>query len=153
MDESEELLDRSYEKLDSAELLLDNGFYADCVNRAYYAMFYAARSLLALKEIYPKTHSGVIKKLGLEFVTTGYLDKVAVRAIANAKEDREDADYGIFVGISREEAEDILNDASNFVEKVVKAEELLGKNSKKRIDIPLQPPPIPKKKLIYALGL
>ena len=127
MGESKELLDRSYEKLASAKLLFENSFYADCVSRAYYAMYYAARSLLALKEIYPKTHSGVIRTLGLEFVTKGYLDEVSGRAIATAKEDREDADYGVVIGITSEEAKETLNDAKIFIEKIVKAEELLKK--------------------------
>ena len=127
MDESQELLKRGYEKLRSARVLFENELYDDCVSRAYYSMFYAARSLLAMKDIYPKTHGGVIKMLGLEFVTSGYLDEVTARAIATAKEDREEADYGILISISREEAEQALTDAEGFLSKIEEAEELLGK--------------------------
>jgi len=87
-------------------------------------MFYAARSLLALKKIYPKTHGGVIRALGLEFVTKGYLDEISGRAIANAKENREEADYGILLSMSREETERTLDDAEDFIEKVERASHL-----------------------------
>ena len=115
LDESKELLVRSHEKLRSARLLFENQFYGDCVSRAYYAMFYAARSLLSFRKIYPRTHGGVIRILGLEFVTRGYLDEISGRAIATAKENREEADYGIISGMCREEAERTLIDAEDIV--------------------------------------
>ena len=126
MDESAELLKRSYDKFKSAQVLFDNGLYEDSVSRSYYSMLFAARSLLAMKEIYPKTHGGIIKMLGLEFVTTGYLDEVAGRAIATAKEDREEADYGILTSITKEEAEETLNDAKDFIHKIEEAEKHLN---------------------------
>ncbi len=36
---------------------------ADSTNEAYYTMFHAAKALLALKNIYPKTHQGVVYSL------------------------------------------------------------------------------------------
>jgi len=132
LDESKELLDKGYEKLESAKLLFENGFFADCVSRAYYGMIYAARSLLALKKIHPKSHQGVIRILGLEFVTKGYLDEISGRAIATAKEDREDADYGIGINITKEEAKRVLKDAEEFIEKIVDAQKILKKEARKQ---------------------
>jgi uncharacterized protein (UPF0332 family) len=132
LDESKKLLEKAYEKLDSAKLLFENKFYADCVSRAYYCMIFAARSLLALKKIHPKSHQSVIRILGLEFVTKGYLDEISGRAIATAKEDREDADYGIGINITKEEAERVLNDAEEFITKVVDAQKILKKELKKQ---------------------
>jgi len=90
--ESEALLERSFEKLEVAKFLFENGYYSDSVSRAYYAMFFAARALLALKKIYPKTHRGTTTQIGLEFVNKGYLDMVYAKALATAQEDREDAE-------------------------------------------------------------
>jgi uncharacterized protein (UPF0332 family) len=132
LDEAKEHLAKGYEKIESAKLLFKNGFYADCVSRAYYGMIYAARSLLALKKIHPKSHQGVIRILGLEFVTKGYLDEISGRAIATAKEDREDADYGIGVEITKEEAEKVLGDAEDFIAKVVEAQKVIKSELKKQ---------------------
>ena len=94
-------------------------------------MIFAARSLLALRKIHPKSHQSVIRILGLEFVTKGYLDEISGRAIATAKEDREDADYGIGIKITKEEAKRVLSDAEEFIVKVVEAQKILKSESEK----------------------
>ena len=35
----------------NAKMCFDNGFYRDCINRSYYAVFYAIRAVLALESI------------------------------------------------------------------------------------------------------
>lgn len=65
MKEWEKHLERAEEKLRSANLLFENKMFADAISEAYYAMFHAAKALLALKGIYPKTHAGVVSQFGL----------------------------------------------------------------------------------------
>ena len=55
---------------EEARLLLTSGFYRGAASRAYYSMFHAARALLAAKNIAPKKHAGVLRMLGLEFVSS-----------------------------------------------------------------------------------
>ncbi len=45
------------EKLSVAEYLLKGKFYKDSMSRSYYSMFFAAKALLATKEIYSESHS------------------------------------------------------------------------------------------------
>lgn len=55
MDElTELLLLKADEKLEIAKLLIDQGYYADSICKSYYAMFYAAKALLANKGLFPK---------------------------------------------------------------------------------------------------
>jgi uncharacterized protein (UPF0332 family) len=68
-------MERAHEKLAVAKRLLAEDFYADAVSRAYYAMFYAARTLLAERDVYPKTHRGVILQFGLLFVKPGQFER------------------------------------------------------------------------------
>lgn len=68
----------------------------------------------------------------MEFVTKGYLDEISGRAIATAKEDREDADYGIGIKITKEEAKRVLKDAEEFIEKIVDAQKILKKEARKQ---------------------
>ena len=44
----------------NAKMCLENGFYRDCINRSYYAVFYAIRAVLALESIDFKRHKDVV---------------------------------------------------------------------------------------------
>lgn len=79
----------------AAEYLLKGGYYNDAVSRAYYAMFYAARALLASHDLHPKGHKGLIIQFGLEFVKKGFIEETYGRALSYAKERRETVDYNI----------------------------------------------------------
>lgn len=115
MDEKQILMERAHEKLKVATSLFVTGFYSDAVSRAYYAMFYAARALLSEKNIYPKTHRGVISQFGLKFVKEGEYEKEIFDLFARAQEDREEADYGLLSEIEEEEAKKIIEGADKFL--------------------------------------
>lgn len=68
-------LQRSEEILEEARVLLAAGHRRGAVDRHYYAMFHAARALLALKGMDSSKHSGVIAMFNREFVKTGELPK------------------------------------------------------------------------------
>ena len=114
-------IENAEEKLEAAEYLLRGRFYNDAASRAYYSMFYSARALLSLKEIYPKAHKGVILKFGLEFVKKGFVEAVYGRALSHAKDRREVADYDIEKNIREEEAESIVEDAEKFLVRIKEA--------------------------------
>lgn len=126
----EKLLGKAENKLKAAKHLFAGGFYDDAVSRAYYAIFYAARALLSLKKIYPKTHKSVISQFGLEFVKSGFVEKIYGKIISYAKDRREEADYGITTEIMKEEAEDILKSAEKFIQNVKTAREVMDKTTK-----------------------
>ena len=116
----EKYLEKAWESLNSAECLLRGGYYNDCVSRAYYAMFFGAKALLSLKKIYPKKHSGVITKFGLEFVKNGFIESNYGHKLTLAKELRERADYDIDRKITEDEAKDIFESGQEFLEKIEK---------------------------------
>jgi uncharacterized protein (UPF0332 family) len=124
------LIEKAITKLESAEYLFDGGYFEDAASRAYYAMYYGARALLALRDIYPKTHGGLISKFGLQYVKEGYLDVIHGRAIAQAKDIRESADYGVGIEISEEEAKDVIENAKSFLDKVQNVIEEINSDKK-----------------------
>lgn len=67
--------EKSLELLEVSELNLNNGFYADSINRSYYAVFHAANALLLKKGIFAKTHAGTIREFGLNYVVNADFDK------------------------------------------------------------------------------
>jgi uncharacterized protein (UPF0332 family) len=102
--------------LEAAKTLFENGFYADAVSRAYYAMFFAARALLSERNIYPKTHRGLISQFALEFVKTSEFRKEIFYLFTRAQEDREEADYGLFTETDEKEAKIIITAAETLLE-------------------------------------
>lgn len=80
-------------------------------------MFTAARSLLAAKEMWPRTHRGVVSQFGLSFVKEGFVADLEFKAFAEAKERREEVDYESR-RVSEEEADQVLGDAASFIESV-----------------------------------
>lgn len=116
-------MERAAQKLTVARRLFEDGFYSDAVSRAYYAMFYAARALLAEKGVYPKTHRGAIAQFGLEFVKAGKFERDLFDLFAHAQEEREEADYGLLSIVEEEEeARKIIEGAERFVKACEKYE-------------------------------
>ena len=103
----------------SARLLLDAGDVDGACNRAYYAMFDAARAaLLASSAPVPsdvgRTHSGLISAFSLHLVKNGPIAVEHGRALNRAEEIRLIADYkGDSVEIS--DAADMVETAEAFV--------------------------------------
>ena len=67
-------LESAREKLSAAEDLLEKRHYKDSVSRSYYAIFTAARALLATKRLDSSKHSGVIALFNQHFVKRDYGD-------------------------------------------------------------------------------
>lgn len=118
-----ERLDKAEERIKAAEYLLKEGFYQDSISRSYYGMYHAAKALLEQEDITAKTHSGLIRMIGKEFVKTGKIEESLGKAFSMAEEDRETADYNIEIDFDREEAKERLEDAKRFLEK---AKEILN---------------------------
>ncbi len=111
-------LEEAEEKLDSAKLLLQNGYFKDAVSRAYYCMYNAARALLLTKDMSPKTHKGLISKFGEEFMKMEDDAKNYAAILHKAEDLREMADYGVYKEISRDMAESVVDDAELFLKKI-----------------------------------
>lgn len=114
-------LKESREKLESAKILLENRKYKDSVSRSYYAMFTAARALLATKNLDSAKHSGIISLFNQHFVKEKIVNSTCGKILAEAKGIREETDYGDFVIVSREEAKAQIKNAEMLISEVVKA--------------------------------
>jgi len=124
LDEIKALLEKAENRLEVARSLFENGYYGDAVSRAYYCMFFAAKALLLAKNISAKTHRGLIRKFGLEFVNKNLIEECYGRALRIAEELREEADYSISRKISEEEAKSVIDDAGMFLDRIEQMIEL-----------------------------
>jgi len=116
-------LESAREKLSAAKDLLENQHYKDSVSRSYYAIFTAARALLAIRQLDSSKHSGVIALFNQHFVKNCLICKDASKWLERAKLYREQADYGDFYIVSREEAEVQIQSATQFIKEVENAVE------------------------------
>jgi hypothetical protein len=108
-------LERAEASLRSAELLLQEGLYRDSASRAYYAMFHAARALLASKDSHPRTHGGVLREVSRSFVQPGLLDRSFAGDLGYALQLRQRADYEDDLVVTEADARDVLERARRFV--------------------------------------
>lgn len=114
-------LEQAQTAINDAKFLLDgNRSPQSIVNRAYYAMFYAALALLQRIGKVPSKHTGVISLFDTEFVLKGSLNKELSKSFHKSFELRQVSDYKTFKPISKEKAEETLNNAVCFVEAVAK---------------------------------
>jgi uncharacterized protein (UPF0332 family) len=118
MTELRDLIEKAERFLHTAEYALGTGDYDSCASRGYYAMFLMAEAALLTKELTGSSHKGVISLFGEHFVRTGVLEKHLGKAINLAYRKRIIGDYGVDRAVSKEEAEDLLEAARDFVGKV-----------------------------------
>lgn len=108
--------------VESAQLLLGAGDIDGACNRAYYAMFDAARAALIVSRspVPPeiaKTHSGLISAFSLHLVKSGRVSVELGKALNKADELRVLADYkGDQVG--KDDAAWVVSQARNFVQEM-----------------------------------
>lgn len=114
-------IDKAHINLKDAEDMFKQGKYGLTINRSYYAILSASRSLLILKGIDTASHDGAKTMLSLHFVKEDYLPKNVIDSFRILLARRTDVDYGDFSETSVEEAEDSLNKAREFVSQVENA--------------------------------
>lgn len=108
-------MSRARECLEDARLLFANGRYRSTANRAYFAAFYAARALLALKGLDASRHSGVISLLNREYVKAGLLRTDRGRALQRLFDARAEGDYRDLIVVEQSQAEALLDLAQGFL--------------------------------------
>jgi len=114
----ERSIQRAEERIQEAKILLEKDHYGGAISRAYYGFFEAAHALLITKGISAKTHAGVIALFSLHFVKSDKIPVKFIRFFKQAKEAREEADYGFLKEFTREEAGDIIETAEEFIKEI-----------------------------------
>ena len=103
--------------LEAAAFNLEEGFYGTAINRAYYAIFYAASGLLWTQGISRSKHSGVIAAFRQYFVKPGLIETEYSDLYGDVMDSRLDSDYDITYDADPAVARTCLEDARRFVER------------------------------------
>ncbi len=124
----DELWRKARGSADSARLLFEEGHPEDACNRAYYAMFNAARALLANRGVGPadvRTHASVWRLFSLHYIKDGPLNAELGRALAQAGRARNQADYSPIL-VEAETVQDVMRSLDQFMQM---AETMLAESS------------------------
>ena len=113
-------LSKAKSDLNDARKTLELEMYETTANRSYYAIFHAARALLALDGQDYKKHSGVISNFQRNYIKTEIFDKTMSNIIKTAFDMRTDSDYEDFYVISKEDVSRQVEEAEYFINNIEK---------------------------------
>jgi uncharacterized protein (UPF0332 family) len=109
------LLHKARRGLDAAQEHIAHGDFDFAVSRVYYALFHAATALLRLRQMSLSRHSAVIAAFGHEFVVSGLFGREHHKALIEAFELRQLADYSPVIGVGEQTARRLLDRAAAFL--------------------------------------
>jgi uncharacterized protein (UPF0332 family) len=111
-------LTKSNEAFEDAKLLAQNGSWNSCVNRLYYACYYAVSALLLKNDITTQTHSGCKTQFGMHFVKIGKVSIVQGRLYADLMDWRQKGDYGDMFDFDKETVEPLFEPIEAFLKTI-----------------------------------
>lgn len=106
------------ETLANAKMCMDNQFYRDCINRSYYAAFYAVKAVLATESIDFKRHKDAVGYFNKNYVATDKFSRDLGKKLGRLKMLREESDYSDFFIASKEDAEKQYQAAAYIIDEV-----------------------------------
>lgn len=113
---AQDMMSKAEQAAASAKVLLDTGDADGACNRAYYAMFDAARAaLLASGHEVGRTHKGLLQAFSDQLVRSGVVDRELGRLLKHAETRRYVADYASD-SIDLDDARKMVQQAETFVE-------------------------------------
>lgn len=110
--------EKAKEDLETADITLQHDKFDQSINRSYYAIFNALKSLLAYDMFDSKKHSSIIGYFNKQYIASGKIEQRYFKILIEAFTIRTKCDYQDFYMVSREEAENQLNNAKIFPEMI-----------------------------------
>ena len=108
-------LSTAEEDIKDAKTLFSTGSYRASNNRAYYSVFHAINAVHILNGESYKKHKDAISNFNKEYVKTEIFPRSIGRRIARAEEIRHASDYDDFYIATKEEAEQMIATAEEFL--------------------------------------
>jgi len=108
-------LKRAEITLNDARILAMNNCWNSCVNRLYYACFYAVSALLVNKESTIKSHNGVRTLFFREYIATGIIDREFSKLFSDLADWRNEGDYADFVEFDEASVLPMIDKTETFI--------------------------------------
>ena len=107
---------RANETMEDARILAKAGRWNACVNRLYYACFYAVSALLIRRGLSSSKHTGVRSLFNRHYVKTGKVPKDLARIYNDLFERRQEGDYIDFVRFQESQVLPWISKAEELVQ-------------------------------------
>lgn len=111
-------LERAQVTLDEARVLAENESWAGCLNRTYYACFYAVNALLLAHGLSSAKHSGVRSLFNKDFVNTGTVSRESGALYNHLFTNRMDSDYEDLIAVDPEDVTSAFEAAAGFLHEI-----------------------------------
>ena len=108
-------IERAYETLEDAQILQKSRRWNACVNRLYYACYYAVSGLLLQKGLFSSKHTGIRSLFNLHFVKSGKVPKDFAKTFNDLFERRQESDYVDFVRFTESQVRPWIEKTGKFV--------------------------------------
>lgn len=125
-EEIEKMLEKSERFLASAKWDFKGEMYDAVINRAYYTVFTCMQTLLCVKEISSKTHSGTHNQFHQYFIARNEFVESEGMNLKVLYDMRQSTDYDFEIYADKDDAESAIEYAEGFLNKT---KEWLAKNN------------------------
>ena len=112
-------LENAWNTLAEVESHKENGFYNTAINRMYYACYYVTSALLVKNGILANTHSGVIRMLGLHFVSTNIISDEMGSFYTRLFELRQTGDYDEWKVIKESDIKPLMPKVEEYMQCII----------------------------------
>lgn len=111
-------ISKAEETLLAAKELANKNYWNSCVNRLYYALFYAVNALLINDGVIAKSHTGVKTQFFQLYIRTGKINIKFGQLYSDLIDWRQKGDYNDFFDLSEEEVLPLLEPVEIFIQKI-----------------------------------
>ncbi len=111
-------ISKAEETLLAAKELANKNYWNSCVNRLYYALFYAVNALLINDGVIAKSHTGVKTQFFQLYIRTGKINIKFGQLYSDLIDWRQKGDYNDFFDLSQEEVLPLLEPVEIFIQKI-----------------------------------
>ena len=108
-------IERAHETLEDAVILQKSRRWEACVNRLYYACYYAVSGLLLQKGLFSSKHTGIRSLFNLHFVKSGKVPKDYAKTFNDLFERRQESDYVDFVRFTESQVLPWIEQTEKFI--------------------------------------
>ena len=113
-------IDRAFEKLNDAKVLIKSKSWNSCINRLYYASYYAVSALLLQQNIKTETHRTVKSQFSLHFIKTGIVSKEYGQLFSDLADWRHKGDYGDLYNFDEQTVAPLIKPVEEFIKLIQK---------------------------------
>ena len=111
-------LEKAFESLKAAEILIESKLWSSVINRLYYSCYYAVNALLVAYEIETRTHSGLRNQFSLHFIKTNKIDKKYGELLSDLFDWRHQGDYGDLFEFEEEVVLEHIEPVKEFIKTI-----------------------------------